>query len=431
MLHSTRCPLAPRSASPDAQSVSCGNPTERRPRERAWAQPPRRGAAAVLITVMLFVFVVTTAITVDYAYMQLVRTELRSATDAAAKAGAEALARTQDPAKAKQEAVRYAAANSVGGQSFRLREDDVVLGRVNLAQSGRWEFQAGAAPPNAVRINARTGNGAAQPAVPLFFSGVIGKSGFTPSYQATAGQQQVEVCLCLDRSGSMDFDMSGQEWAFPPNNPKLCNFTQWGWDWQNMLSPPHPTDSRWAALRRAINAFFKEADNYYPQPRTALVTWGSDYTMPVSPFTVYPAASTDYPLPSTAGFSWNANVTAIKGIVNAKGDAPIMGSTNLSAGLDEAIGALTGASSNSSASKVIVLLTDGQWNEGRNPILSAQEARAQGIIVHCVSMLTAKQSDLEQIASITGGRYYSTQSSKELRDAFAEIAKSLPVVLTE
>ncbi|MFN7842217.1 MAG: TadE/TadG family type IV pilus assembly protein [Pirellula sp.] len=51
----------------------------------------RRGAASILMVAMLGVFLVMAAITLDYAYIQLIRTELRAATDASAKAGAEAL----------------------------------------------------------------------------------------------------------------------------------------------------------------------------------------------------------------------------------------------------------------------------------------------------------------------------------------------------
>ncbi len=197
---------------------------------------------------MMFVFIVTAAFTVDYAYMQLVRTELRSATDAAAKAGAEALSRTQDANAARFEAIRYAAANSVGGRPFRLNNNDITIGRVSSNANGKWNFQAGGSPPNAVRVNSRTGNGYANEAVPLYFSGVLGQSGFTPQCQSTAGQQDVEVCLCLDRSGSMNFDMSGVDYSFPSGNPHLSSFTGWGWDWRNMLSRPHPSQSRWAAL---------------------------------------------------------------------------------------------------------------------------------------------------------------------------------------
>ena len=406
-------------------------PLTPRIRRRALCHRSRRGSAAVMITAMMFVFVVTAAITVDYAYMQLVRTELRSATDAAAKAGAEALSRTQDQSIARSEAARYAACNTVGGRPFRLSPNDVEIGRVTASNGGRWAFQSNGTPPNAVRINARTGNGAAQPAVPLFFSGMLGRSGFTPSHQSTAGQQEVEVCLCLDRSGSMNFDMSGEDWSFPTGNPNLSGFLGFGSDWRHMLSPPHPTKSRWAALRNSIDVFFEEATNYTPQPRTSLVTWGSDYTMPISPFTVYSASSTNFALPAVLNFDWPTNVTTIKNLVKNLGQAPLMGGTNLSAGLDRAITVLDGTNSNTFSSKIIVLLTDGEWNEGRNPVLAAYDARAKGMIVHCVSMLTQSQPDLQQIADITGGRYYGTRNEAELRAAFSDIAKSLPVVLTD
>lgn len=391
----------------------------------------RAGSASVLIVTMMFVFIVTAAFTVDYAYMQLVRTELRSATDSAAKAGAEALSRTQNTDTARAEAIRYAAANTVGGRPFRLTNNDITIGRVSANNNGKWTFQAGGTPPNAVRVNARTGEGFSNEAVPLYFSGVLGKNGFTPQFQSTAGQQEVEVCLCLDRSGSMNFDMSGVDYSFPPGNPNLSNFTSWGPQWQNMLSRPHPTLSRWAALTRAVNVFFDQAGQNNPQPRVALVTWGSSYTMPINPNTYYPASSTDFALPSSSNVDWSNNRNSVRTLVNAKSNQPIMGGTNLSAGLDNAVAVLNGTNSNRFSSKVVVLLTDGQWNDGRDPTQAAYDARSAGIIVHCVSMLTQYQSDLEEIASITGGKYYGTSNETELREAFEEIARSLPVVLTD
>ena len=49
----------------------------------------------VLIALLLVVFLGMVAFAVDVAYMQLVRTELRVATDAAARASGEALSRSQ------------------------------------------------------------------------------------------------------------------------------------------------------------------------------------------------------------------------------------------------------------------------------------------------------------------------------------------------
>ena len=395
------------------------------------AEGSRIGSASILIVTMMFVFIVTAAMTVDFAYMQLVRTELRSATDAAAKAGAEALSRTQSTDTAKAEAIRFAAANKVGGKPFTLNNNDITIGRVSANQAGKWTFQANGSPPNAVRVNSKTGDGCANAAVPLYFSGVLGRSGFTPQFQSTAGQQEVEVCLCLDRSGSMNFDMSGEDYSFPPGNPFLSNFTAWGSDWRNMLSRPHPTLSRWAALTRAVNVFFDQAGHNNPQPRVALVTWGSNYTMPIAPSTYYPASSTDFALPSSGSSDWSNNSNAVRTLVSAKANQPLMGGTNLSAGLDNAVSVLTGVTSNRFSSKVVVLLTDGQWNDGRDPTQAAYDARAAGVIVHCVSMLTQYQSDLEEIANITGGRYYGTSNETQLRAAFEEIARSLPVVLTD
>lgn len=389
----------------------------------------RRGSAAMLITVMMFVFVVTAAITVDYAYMQLVRTELRAATDAAAKAGAEALSRTQDTCTAKDEAVRYAASNKVGGRSLRLSADDIIVGRVKMNGAGKWQFRENEEPFNAVKVNSRTGDGGA--GTPLYFGRVLGQQTFKPSYQATAGQQEVEVCLCIDRSGSMNFDMSGTEWVFPPDNPLLSSFTTWGPDWQNMLSPPHPVDSRWAALKRAIDVFLVEAGSIHIQPRTSVVTWGSTYTMPIAPNTRYPASSIDLALPAREGFSWENNAQQIRDQMQARNESVIMGGTNLSSGLDRAVASLNAPTNNRFANKVIILLTDGEWNAGRDPVLAAYDARAQGMIVHCISMLTSNQPTLQVVAETCGGKYYGTRNEEELRNAFIEIARSLPVVLTE
>jgi len=400
----------------------------------------RRGAALVLITIMLFGFAMMTAITVDFAVVQLVRTEMRAATDAAAKAGAEALARTEDISEARAAAIHYASLNTVASDPLQIRESDIEVGRLEEVEGlARLQFFPNAAPPNAVRVNARTGGEALHPAIPLFFAGIHGKPNFSPVYLATAGQQEVEVCLVLDRSGSMLFDMSGSNFVYPPNNPNLMPWAQYQalpqsyrtTLWRNHLSPPHPTVGRWATLAGAIDLFLYEAGQFDPPPRTSLVTWASDYTMPVNPNTVFHAATTDLPLPPFEGHSWQNNVSAIQGIVQQLGSQPMMGATNLSAGLDAGVAALTGPNSKNFTNKVVILFTDGEWNDGRHPIEAAYEARDAGIIVHCITFMTTDQADIQQVAEITGGRYYFTQNEAQLEYAFQELARSLPVVLTD
>jgi len=155
------------------------------PNQRS-APSQRRGAIVLLVTAMLFVFVVMAALTVDVAYMQLIRTDLRIATDAAAKAGAEALARTEDIATARSAAKTAARRNTVGGQTFRIRNNDVQFGRVVENGIGGYDFDPTGTPANAVRVNGRLANGARTPARPLFFAPALGHDDFETQHFATA-----------------------------------------------------------------------------------------------------------------------------------------------------------------------------------------------------------------------------------------------------
>ena len=391
----------------------------------------RKGASAVLVATMLFVFVICTALTVDVAYMQLIRTELRVATDAAAKAAAERLATTEDIDEALETAKTYAANNDVAGRSFLIDDSDVQFGRVTRTSTGRYVFSAGATPENAVNINGRLAEDASTQPISLFFAPALGHANFSTSHSATASQQDVEVCLCLDRSGSMLFDLTGVDWAYPPNNPLLSNFTAWGNIWRNIVSPPHPDDSRWAVLTDAVQLFLVEAGRYEAPPRTSLVTWGATTTMPISPHTQFLASTVNVQLPASGSDDWPSNANAIEGAINALGAAPMLGGTNMSAGLDQAVAQLSGSASSGLANKIIILLSDGVWNVGRDPLEAAQAARSLGITVHTISMLSQDQETLEEIAALTGGRFFSANDETELAAAFFELARTLPVVLTD
>jgi Ca-activated chloride channel family protein len=373
---------------------------------RCWFQPrhsdgsQRRGAMIVFISALIVVLLAMTLFTVDVAYMQLTRSELRAATDAASKAGAEALRRTRNENKARQAAIDMAAGNVVGGNPLLLRSQDVELGRSTLQTDGSWEFQPNEKPYTSVRVTGLLGGDSRNAPVNLFFADVFGSGTFEPTRSATAASTETEICLVLDRSHSMCYDLSGIEGKYPSSGRGLA-----------ALLPPDPKLSRWAALRRAMKVFFEVVRRQEPMPRISLVTWSSDVTREV-------------PL----SLNWGLLQKAL----DFRSANPMPGRTNLAAGLDEGVKVLTGPDVNPLAAKVIVLMTDGQWNQGRHPVAAAEDARDAGITVHAVTLLpAARQPEMDEIAEITGGRRYHADSEQELIRIFEEIACMLPVVLVE
>lgn len=409
----------------------------------------RSGAAHALIAVMLLAFATTVAFSIDFAYMQLVRSELRAATDAAAKAGAEALMRTRNTSAAYDAATVTASLNKVAGRSLTITRNDVVLGQANVDSDGLWRFTPNLLPYNAVHVHSKVGGAGVFSAVPLFFGKLLGKDGFVTSAKATAAQQSVEICLCIDRSASMSFNMDGIDYRFASGNELLFSGPYYSnARARNIASPPHQSQSRWAILLLAIRDFLNETSKLQNPPRTALVTWSSDaihtthpYSLPSNPFNVllstlrqplvFTTASTDVSLPSVSGFNWQANSDSIYNSLASRGLHPLIGATRLSDGLDRAVQILTGTGSQVQSNKVVILMTDGMWGDCRDPMLAAQDAANAGVTVHCVSMLTGTQEILTKVANLTGGRYYPTSDANGLRNAFRELAQTLPIVLTE
>ena len=132
-------------------------------------QRPRKGSIIVLVSVLIVVLIAMAAFTVDVAYMQMVRTELRASTDAAARAGAEALARTQSKGAAIQTAIDVAARNRVGGRSHKIDPSEVLVGNVSRMPSGAMVFAEGGTRLNAVRVSSSLTKGSAPRACWIVF----------------------------------------------------------------------------------------------------------------------------------------------------------------------------------------------------------------------------------------------------------------------
>lgn len=391
-------------------------PAKRKPLSRLNGLSRRQGAMLILVIAMLMTILAMSAFSVDVAYMQLVRTQLRATTDAAAKAAGEALARKQTGAAAILAAQQSASSNPVAGRTINLKAQDIQLGRVVGNADGSWTFQNGKTPYNAVRVTNSMAAGSQTGDVPLLFSHMMGNPTFGPAELATVAHLENEVVLAVDRSHSMCFDLTGNNWSYASNNPYKTKKVS------DYYTAPHPTGSRWASLAIAVNDFLDIAEVVTTPPHVSLVTWGSTMTDKKATPKSWQSVVRDTAL--------NAQYQPMRAAIAQRGSTMMMGGTNLSAGLDEARIVLQ--TSGKLSNKTIIMMTDGQWNQGRDPVVAAHDCQAAGIVVHTVTFLPGSdQQTMIDVASITGGKHYHADNQAELQIVFQELARSLPIVLTE
>jgi hypothetical protein len=364
----------------------------------------RDGAMLVLIAVCLPLCIIMAAFAVDVAWMQLVRTELRMATDAASRAAAKELSLAQSEDAARARAKEVALRNRVAGRPLVLRDSDVEFGTSDQSsQFSRFAFVPGGTPPNAVRVTGDRTSGSATGPVDLLFAGVLGVRIFEPKQNATATMLDRDVCLIVDRSGSMMEALTGSK--MPSGD---CD-------------PPHPTLSRWGALSTAVDAFLGELEQTLSEEHVGLVSYSSNKN----------ECKRDYKI-SVINSDLVADYSVIRREMARIGSAPVKGRTAISAGIDDGIDVLTGKLVRPYAVKTMILMTDGIHNEGREPVLSAREAAAESIVIHTITFSDdADVARMQAVAATTGGRHFHAPDAKRLVEIFKEIARTLPVLQTQ
>lgn len=365
---------------------------------RSTARQSRRGAMLVLCAFLLPVLLALASFAVNIAFMELCRTELRTATDSATRASGRTLALTGDENASRAAARDAGTKNSIAGQPLNLDDADFVFGRgTRPAITSRYTFTPGGAFPNAVRITAHGPN------VPQLMPGLLGNTVYEPMQIATSTQTELDVALVLDRSGSMAY-ASNEPAVYPPFPVAALV----GWDF--CQSAPSP--SRWRDLVLGVADFLDVLNSSPQQEAVALVTYSSTSTIDVD-------LTSDYA-------SLNA---ALSNYTNAF----CGGSTAIGLGVNDGVRALLDRGTDRKwASKVIVVMTDGIHNTGEGPVIPAQNAANGGIQVHTITFaLEADQSLMQTVASVGGGKHFHAASGADLREVFRQIAQSLPTMLTE
>lgn len=337
----------------------------------------RRGAMLVLVAVVLIILLVGAVFSVDVAYMHMVRAELRTATDAAARAGSETLARTQNEAAARQAAIAIANENAVAGNGLSLSPQDVVVGGVRRS-GNRFAFDPTETPLTAVRVTGRRDTASIDGSVSLFFARVFTANDFQPTESATAAANVRDLALVLDVSGSMRTLSGG--------------------------------GSRLSALQNAVGLFLDEVRVSSPNTFISLTAYSS------SPSKLVNLTPNFQSIRNRVNQFQASGATAI-------GNALVVGSDSL----------VNDPLRRDFAAKTIVLMTDGNHNTGPSPAQTVATAVARGQQVHTITFSGgANQRLMRQVASATnGGLHIHADDAADLAQAFRDIARSLSVILVE
>lgn len=341
----------------------------------------RRGAMMMLMVFCIPIVLMFSAFAINVAWMQLTRTELRTATDAAARAGSRTLSLSQDTATARSVAQQAAARNTVAGDALILADTDVVFGESEEQSNGKWDFRErrdSSKRINGVRVTGDRSAGSASGAVPMLFSGIFDRSTFEPVKQATATQLDRDVFLVLDRSGSM--------------NRRT------------------PTGTRWRDLKKAVRGFLQALEKTPQDELVGIVTYSSSSTLDEH-------MQLDY-----------------EELLETIDDQSVGGMTAIGRGLQDGIAGITDARyARTNAARTIVVMTDGHHNRGIDPEIVAQQAREDyGITVHTVTFSSgADRRHMRRVAAKGGGKHWHADDQAQLVSVFEEIANNLPTLITE
>ncbi|TWU13111.1 von Willebrand factor type A domain protein [Symmachiella macrocystis] len=367
----------------------------------------RRGAMAVLVGAMLVIFVAAVAFSVDVAYMQLCRTELQVSTDAAARAAGEALTRSQDMDAARQAARDLAAVNLVALQPLLLDDADIIPGNSDFQENGSWAFTPQGTPINSIRVIGRRTRISPSGSIGLYFAKIFDQDDFEVTRASTVVRLDRDICIVVDRSGSMKWDVEGET----------------AWTGSNMYRfeiPPEP-DSRWVALSVATKAF-TEALGLTPQVEwVGLVSYASDYTN----FGVQ-----NHRVDIDQGLTENhALIDSAMDDITAR---IFNGATDIAAGIDSGKSVLLDPNnSRPFAVKTLILMSDGHPTSGGDPLVSANYAAQNNITIHTISFGEADLNLMQQIATAGGGQHFHALDAESLKAIFKKIALTIPVTFTE
>jgi len=367
------------------------------------SHPMRRGATMALVVLMLPALFALAALAINVAHMESVNTDIQIAVDAAVRAAGRTYTLTGDEAEALAAAQEAANRNPIGATVMSIAASDLDFGESHRASVEEPYVFNPTGSGNAVRLTNRSfSSGSGTPVKPLFpFFGSLFE--IRPQRSAVSTQGVIDICLVVDRSGSMAYS-AGEVASYPPN-PASAPV---GWE----FGDPVPPNARWLDLIAAVQTFNQELQLSPQEELLAISMYNHESA-------THRKLDLDYDGVITKLAAVSQNFTA--------------GGTNIGQGMLEGLWAVTDpVYSRPHASKVIVLMTDGQHNYGTDPGWAATQVANAGVTLYAVTFSDeADQWLMHHVAQTCGGKHYHAVTAVQLKAAFREIARGLPTLLTQ
>lgn len=364
-----------------------------------------------VVAFMLPVIMIFIGYSINIAYMEMAQTQLRLSCDSAAKASLVNFGATQSTSTATSFGQSIASRNKVCGQNLTIPSANFKYGNSTKQANGSYLFTLNGTPKNSVQV---TGTAT----INLPFSAMIAGGQYSCSETAYATRISHDIVLVLDRSASMSFDLSGNQFVYPADRTLYSPL-------QSYFTSPSTTASRWAALSSAVNSFITVLQARNLDVKVGLATYAEAYTL--GDFSATQA---------TLDVQLTTNFTSIKTAMQAYGNTPLLGDTNIGAGLALAQAELTSSRARTTADRTIILFTDGVATTGNMdiPSLTSSYKSGSSIVTHVITFggqaaSGSVNTSMTTAAQNGNGMFFNAATSAQLTAAFQKIADSLPAVL--
>jgi Ca-activated chloride channel homolog len=369
----------------------------------------RTGSIVTLIVTILPVLLTLMAYAIHVAYVESVQSRVQTVVDCAARSAGKAYAETGSSARALSAARQAAQRNPVAGVIIPIEMGDLEFGVSQRESAGsRYTFQS--LPPtnltargNSVRLTTNTLSNANPPLLQPIFPTFGINAPIRPLKVATNTQGTLDVALVLDRSGSMLYASTEPSES---GSPPVAMPTGW------TRGDPAFRPSRWTDTCDAVEIFVDYLESSSQREKVSLSTYSSN-------------TSTELQL--------THNLNSVASSLDVTSDSFQGGSTAIGLGLQEGMAALTDpARSRSWAVRVMILMTDGIHNTGIDPELIVDSLQENGITLFTVTFGDeADEARMQNLAEACGGLHFNAGNARELQQAFREIGKRLPSLLTQ